>query len=86
MRFNFSRTGQRLVDNADARARSIGPVIDELKAKGLGNREVVAELNRRGYRGAKGGPVTIGVLHEVLRRWQGLQTPVPLPDTHTNAT
>lgn len=64
---------RRLQERADAQARTLGPVIMELRAKGLSVDEVVAELNRRGYRGVKGGMITRGILESVRERWLEIQ-------------
>jgi DNA invertase Pin-like site-specific DNA recombinase len=56
------------IEAADEFARCVGPVIAELRQAGMSFRQIVAELMRRGIRGARGGRWTaIKVRNTLLR-------------------
>ena len=69
----WDRTVQRLRDQADSKAKEIGPIADELKRQGMTIAAIVDELNRRGFRSVKGSRFTRGILNNVLQRWREMQ-------------
>lgn len=64
-------------DKADAFALRLSGVIEGMKARGLSQRDMVAELNTLGIKAARGGEWTRLQLQRVLKRLEATETGVP---------
>ena len=58
----------RLKQAADAKAKEVRPLIDELFGQGLSQRKVVAALNERGFTAPRGNAWSLVQLQKVIRR------------------
>ena len=65
--------GQKRKALSDAKARELGPTIDDLRATGMPVKDLVAEINARGFRSIEGALITPSVYQRIRARWAKLQ-------------